>query len=105
MGVQKFSITLEVYNNIPSNMMVNKGIWIKGIWINDIKLQRKKQGATEEIKLQLNLSGISLCWRLHSSFIFHSIVIFVGTIFFKVIQVTFMMAFSQIHSKIYDLNL
>lgn len=55
-----FSIILNVYNNVPSNVMVNKNLWI-----NVLKLQRKKEDAFEEIRLRLNLSEISLSWTLY----------------------------------------
>lgn len=54
------SITLQVYNNVTSNVTVNKDLWI-----NAIKLQRKKEDAFEEIRLHLSLSEISLSWTLY----------------------------------------
>lgn len=66
-GIRKFlfilmfiNIILNVYNNVPSNVMVNKNLWI-----NVLKLQRKKEDAFEEIRLCLNLSEISLSWTLY----------------------------------------
>lgn len=55
-----FSVILNVYNNVPSDVMVNKNLWI-----NVLKLQRKKEDAFEEIRLRLNLSEISLSWTLY----------------------------------------
>lgn len=37
----------------------------KDLWINAIKLQRKKEDAFEEIRLHLRLSEISLSWTLY----------------------------------------